>query len=582
MLENQSFERKREYNPKAQNTLLAFLNTDGGTLHIGIDDDGTLYGVEGDIDLEARRITVSFRDSVTPDPSGYFKVEPEQRDGRYIIVVTVERGTAIPYCYAAYGLVPQGVYVRVGSNTVMATREHIRQMIKDNGTGQYISELSIEQNLTFDYANKVFAEKDVKFGKEQKQSLGLFLSDGRYNNLALILSDQCPYTTKAAIFEGHNKDKFKDRKEFAGSLFKQIEDVHAYLHVFNRTRSTFEGVYRVDHPDYPDVAIREAYVNALIHRDYYIEGSVLVSMFDDRLEFMSLGGAMPGVTHDLMLAGVSVTRNEKLAQIFYRLNIIEAFGTGIPRIFGAYENNTVQPEIPVIDGGFLIRIPNMNHNSGNGMANGKSTIQNNEQKLLSIFSDTTFSKEEAADVLGISVSGAYKMLQRMAGQKLLIARKDGKQWIYRRATSQTQAIQTSDTLNLKIVAFAGMFDGGTLRLKDLVYFADGAPSDTIPPFTSYVVIGRRGRESQAYKKAAKMINTGSIIELTEDELRKICTGEIVAPEPDRTPHPDVIVYPTNKESQMESEMNEIDFFHYKRESFERRYGVLQSDGSRVK
>ena len=174
-------------------------------------------------------------------------------------------------------------------------------------------------------------KKEVKFGDGQKQSLGLTRTDGRYTNLALILSDQCPYTTKAAIFEGLSKAKFKDRKEFAGSIFKQIDEVHSYLHVYNRTRSTFEGVYRVDHPDYPDIALRESYINALIHRDYYIEGSVLVSMFDDRLEFMSVGGVMPGVTHDLMRLGVSVTRNEKLAQIFYRLNIIEAFGTGIPR-----------------------------------------------------------------------------------------------------------------------------------------------------------------------------------------------------------------------------------------------------------
>jgi hypothetical protein len=224
----------------------------------------------------------------------------------------------------------------------------------------------------------------------------------------------------------------------------------------------------------------------------------------------------------------------------------------------------------------------MNHNNGNGTANGKTTIQNNEQKLLSIFSDGTFNKEEAADVLGISVSGAYKMLQRMADQKLLIARKESKQWVYRRVTSQTTAIQTTEYLDLKIVAFAGMFDGGTLRLKDLVYFAGGAPSDTIPAFTNYVVIGRRGKESQAYKKALKMINTGAIIELSEDELRDICSGKTPAPERDSTPHPNVVVYPANKESQMESEMNEIEVFNYKRESFERRYGVLQPDGSRKK
>ena len=430
MFETQTLERKREYNQKAKNTMLAFLNTDGGVLYIGLADDDTVYGIDGDIDLEARKITSSFRDSVTPDPSGYFKVEPVMKGDRYIISVFVERGSAIPYCYTAYGLVPQGVYVRVGSNTVMASREHIRQMIKDNGTGQFIAELSTEQNLTFEYADKIFAEKDVAFGKEQKQSLGLIRPDGRYTNLALILSDQCPYATKAAIFEGLNKDKFKDRKEFTGSLFKQIEDVHAYLHVFNRVRGTFEGVYRVDHPDYPDITIREAYINALIHRDYYIEGSVLVSMFDNRLEFTSLGGLMPGVTYDLMLTGISVTRNEKLAQIFYRLKIIEAFGTGIPRIFSAYRNHPVNPEIPIVDGGFLIRIPNINYNSTHAVGNKEIVNGSNEQKLLTTFTNTSFSKEEAADVLGITVSGAYKLLQRMTEQGLFIARKEGKKWIY--------------------------------------------------------------------------------------------------------------------------------------------------------
>jgi ATP-dependent DNA helicase RecG len=448
MLENQTTELKREYNDKVKNTLLAFLNTDGGTLYLGISNDGVVYGIEGNIDLEARRVATSFRDSITPDPSGYFSVEPEEKDGKYIIKVTVERGTAIPYCISTHGLVPQGVYVRVGSNTVMATREHIRQMIKDNGAGQFIAELSLEQNLTFDYADKIFDEKDVKFGHEQKQSLGLIRPDGRYTNLALILSDQCPYTTKAAIFEGANKEKFKDRKEFAGSLFKQIEDVLAYLHVYNRLHGTIEGAYRIDRSDYPDIALREAYVNALIHRDYYIEGSVLVSMFDDRLEFMSLGGAMPGVTHELMMAGVSVTRNEKLAQIFYRLKIIEAFGTGIPRIFSAYEENRLKPVIPIIDGGFLISIPNRNVCAEQeatifkGVANNRHTTDllhrrlskvtngSHEERILAKFSTGNFNKEEAATVLGISESGTYKLLQRMVKQELLMAQKEGRKWVY--------------------------------------------------------------------------------------------------------------------------------------------------------
>jgi len=96
LIENQTIEFKREYNDKARNTMLAFLNTDGGTLYLGLADDGTVYGVAGDTEPEIRKITTSFRDSVTPDPTGYFTVEPEKRDEKYIIRITVERGSAIP------------------------------------------------------------------------------------------------------------------------------------------------------------------------------------------------------------------------------------------------------------------------------------------------------------------------------------------------------------------------------------------------------------------------------------------------------------------------------------------------------
>jgi len=435
MIENQSVEFKREYNEKVNKTILAFLNTEGGTLYLGMNDDGSVYGLNGDIDEWLRKTINSFRDSVTPDPTAYFKVESKQKDSKWYLEIAVERGTAIPYCFAKYGLVPQGVWIRIGSSTVMATREHIRQMIKDNGMGQFILDLSTEQNLTFDYASRIFADKDVLFGEQQKRTLGLIRSDGRYSNLALILSDQCPYTTKAAIFEGTNKENFKDRKEFDGSLFKQIDEVLAYLHVFNRVRGTFVGAYRVDHPDYPEITLREAYVNSLIHRDYYLEGSVLVSMFDDRLEFMSLGGIMPGVTYDLMLTGVSVARNEKLAQIFYRLKIIEAFGTGIPRIFSAYEKVAVKPEIPVVDGGFLIRLPNQNFE----LQQAKDNANKRELLLLKTFGNEEFTKEDAAKTLNISASGAYKLLVRMSEKGLLKTRKDGKQLVYVARTNRGQS-----------------------------------------------------------------------------------------------------------------------------------------------
>jgi ATP-dependent DNA helicase RecG len=152
---------------------------------------------------------------------------------------------------------------------------------------KFIESLSLEQNLTFDYATEVFAEREIIFGEYQKRSLGLIRVDDRFSNLALLISDQCPYSIKAAIFGGMTKEIFKDRKEFTGSVFQQLEEALAYINVYNKVSSTFSGLYRVDHPDYPEIILREALTNAIIHRDYLVEGATLVSMFENRVEIMS-------------------------------------------------------------------------------------------------------------------------------------------------------------------------------------------------------------------------------------------------------------------------------------------------------
>ena len=262
MTESTRVEFKREYNDKVNKVLLSFLNTEGGTLYIGVDDDGEAYGID-DVDGLMLKTMNSLRDSVTPDPSGYISIAPVDRDGKVIIEVTVESGAMKPYCFKAYGLVPQGVYVRVGNESVSASREHIRQLIRENDSEKFIESLSLEQNLTFEYAAKVFEDKGVLFGETQRQSLGLFRADGRYSNLALLLSDQCPYSIKAAIFQGTTKEIFKDRKESSGSVFKQIDDVLIYLNVFNKVASTFEGLYRIDHPDYPEIVLRESIIKGI-------------------------------------------------------------------------------------------------------------------------------------------------------------------------------------------------------------------------------------------------------------------------------------------------------------------------------
>ena len=107
------------------------------------------------------------------------------------------------------------------------------------------------------------------------QTLKITSSDGLYTNLGLLLSDQCPHTVKAAVFEGTDQSVFKDRREFSGSLMRQLDEAYDYIDFHNRTHATFQKLLRVDTRDYPEVAVREALLNSLVHRDYSFRTSTL-------------------------------------------------------------------------------------------------------------------------------------------------------------------------------------------------------------------------------------------------------------------------------------------------------------------
>ena len=183
----------------------------------------------------------------------------------------------------------------------------------------------------------------------------------KYNNLALLLSDQNPFTIKCAIFEGKTKTIFKDRKEFTGSILKQINETFDYLNLINHINSDFDGLVRIDKKDYPDYSLREALLNSVLHRSYYFSGSILLSIFDDRIEINSIGGLLSTLTLNDIYNGVSESRNPNLAELFHRLNYVENYGTGIGRIMREYSDNENKPNIELSDNVFKIILPNRNY-----------------------------------------------------------------------------------------------------------------------------------------------------------------------------------------------------------------------------
>lgn len=399
--------------------IIAFANCDGGTVYVGVADDGKVLGVEN-ADECALQISNMVRDAVKPDVTMFIHYETLECDGKAVVAVNIQRGTNRPYYLAKKGLRPEGIYVRQGYSSVPATDTAIRQMIKETDGDSFENMRSINQALTFEATKKEFEKRNVAFGQPQMQTLKIVSADGIYTNLGLLLSEQCLHTIKAAVFEGINQNVFKDRREFSGSLMQQLNDVYDYIDFHNQTHATFRKLLRIDTRDYPEVAVREALLNTLVHRDYSFRASTLISIYDNRIEFVSIGGLLPGLELDDLMMGVSVCRNPHLANVFYRLQLIEAYGTGMKKIMGAYANALVQPKIKTTNNAFKIILPNVNftpkaaevHKDFEKAAD--LALDSNEEKVLQFLREhLMITRKETQTLLEVSQSTAGRILKAM-------------------------------------------------------------------------------------------------------------------------------------------------------------------------
>ncbi|MCR4661012.1 MAG: putative DNA binding domain-containing protein [Clostridia bacterium] len=357
MKESENIELKRQFVNDLNKEIIAFANTNGGKIFIGIDDDEKIVGLDDIENVELQCIN-HISNTIKPDVTMFVKYERIVIENKDILQITVNKGSMSPYYIASKGIRPEGVYVRHGTASIPATETAILSMIKETTGDSFEDTRSLNQNLTFVQAEQEFINAGIPFADAQKRSLGIIGRDNCYTNLGLLLSDQCEHKIKFAVFEGIEKEIFKDRHEFSGSLFRQLDDLTKMLDNYNKLSSPkIDNIRRTDVRDYPVEAIREAILNAIIHRDYGLGGYTLVSVFDNRIEILSLGGLMRGVDMDDIMLGVSYLRNKRLAEIFYRLHLIEAYGTGISKIKKSYDNYKKQPIFECSSNAFKVTLP---------------------------------------------------------------------------------------------------------------------------------------------------------------------------------------------------------------------------------
>ncbi|WP_243388695.1 ATP-binding protein [Bifidobacterium scaligerum] len=204
--------------------------------------------------------------------------------------------------------------------------------------------------LTFQYAQQSFASAGLTWTADRLKSS--FPSAAGSSNdsapLDLLLADQCPFMTKAVVFDGDDKNIIRERHTFTGSVLRQLNEASVLLAKLNSGR-------------YPATALRESLVNALEHRDYTYSGPTLINIFDSRLEIVSLGSLADGMAINDLLNGVCQPRNPRLAVTFADLNLAENCGTGMQRIMDSYAGNDISPQLRVGPTSVAIVLPSVIH-----------------------------------------------------------------------------------------------------------------------------------------------------------------------------------------------------------------------------
>lgn len=360
--------------------IIAFLNAHGGTIYIGIKDDGTIVGVSKEKrDLYDLRLTGIMSDGIKPYARNLVSFEYNQDN---VLVIKVKEGDKKPYYISEKGPKPSGVYIRYGRSSRPANDDEILTMIRDSSGYLWEKEISEEQDLHFKNFQIMAEGKKLEFNDRKMKTLGIQNSHGEFTNLGLLVSDENPIEVKFAVYD--EKMNFKVKKEFTGSIVLIADQLLQFAENFNVTSAVIVPgrIDRVETKSFPGSSLREGILNCLCHADYSMPSNIKVEFFPNRVKLSNPGSIYNASLQDI-LDGTQTFRNPGLVNILAKLDFIENYGTGILRIQEAYKNEDKKPDFNVSERYFKLSLPNLNYEAPKSSASDAEQMPSNAEQMPS-------------------------------------------------------------------------------------------------------------------------------------------------------------------------------------------------------
>ncbi|MBO7595488.1 MAG: putative DNA binding domain-containing protein [Bacteroidales bacterium] len=340
--ETETTELKQKLTETLVKEIVAFLNTAGGTIYVGVDDKGKVCGIDK-LDENLKKTADILESQIMPDARNFVELGTKYIDYKHIIEIKIKikKGDGL-YYVKKYGRSAQGCYIRVGSTCRSMTEEQIEiNYNKYLDTKIRITEIAGGiKRPTFQYLKLLLVEKGFNINEKTfAENFHLLTKDGVYNKMSDLLADRNEVSIKVVRFKGKRKgDGIASRNEYGGKCLivamKQAFDYCA--DVINGNRTSFRNGWRVDTPLFDRNSFREVWFNACLHNNWADGTPPAVYIFTDRLEIISTGGLPANLTREDFFRGVSKPVNEELAKLFIRLDLMEQTGYGIPLVTQHY------------------------------------------------------------------------------------------------------------------------------------------------------------------------------------------------------------------------------------------------------
>lgn len=421
VMEDVRNEFKEILNDKLEKEVVSFLTAGGGNIYIGVNNNGEIVGLDGDLDQMQLVIKDRIKNNIAPSTLGLFDIDVKTYDNKKYIQITIASGNEKPYYIKKKGMTTDGCFIRVGSSCEPLNAKQIEELYSKRTRNSLANIMSPKQDLTFSQLKIYYEEKRYNINDNFLKQLDLIMEDGKYNYLAYLLSDTNNISIKVATYSGNDAYDLIENEEYGYcSLVKAAKNVINKFEQINRTFTKITSEDRKEVKMFDIVSVKEAITNAFVHTLWEREYPPKFEIFNDHIAISSTGGLPLHVTKEDFLKGFSAPTHPELMRIFKDLDLVEQLGTGIIRILKIYDKDVYEFSDNFIRVNFKFKSSDSLSSIPRSVKNDNIILSETQKNILKLIKENSrITQEEMKNIIGVNITTVARNLSELKSKNII-------------------------------------------------------------------------------------------------------------------------------------------------------------------